>query len=195
MSKVKKNLILLVTLIFIGLDTISAAPIGLDRVQRVIDLRPSSGSYVKLRLTDPPKDKSQSGENAQTTQDERVIVETTTSIVEDEACECPVVIPAAGGFPWWTLLGLGAVPFVPLITSEETPIVTPTPTTTPTPTVTPTLTPTPTVTPTPTRPPTKTPTPKEPIPEPIAVLLFGTGLAGIGIIARKRFSRSRREEK
>ena len=71
---------------------------------------------------------------------------------------------------------------------------TPTPTT-PTPTTPTPTTPTPT-TPTPTTPTpmTPTPTPPEPVPEPMTILLFGTGLAGIGIAARKKFGKKEKTE-
>lgn len=188
----RKELALLIMILLFGVKMIFAESIKLDRVQRVIDLKPSSGHYVRLNLNDPPKSGSEEDSSSQVSQNERVIVETTTSIVEDEACECPVVIPAAGGFPWWTLLGLGAVPFVPIaFNNEETTI--PTSTETPTPTAIPTVTPAPTVPPTVT--PTKTPTPKEPIPEPVTILLFGTSLAGIGLIARRKFSKSKEERR
>ncbi|MBK8303216.1 MAG: PEP-CTERM sorting domain-containing protein [Chloracidobacterium sp.] len=50
---------------------------------------------------------------------------------------------------------------------------------------------TPTVTPTPdkTPPMTPTPTPPEPVPEPVTILLFGTGLASIGLAARRKFGK------
>ncbi|MCZ2389811.1 MAG: PEP-CTERM sorting domain-containing protein [Acidobacteria bacterium] len=36
-----------------------------------------------------------------------------------------------------------------------------------------------------------TPTPPQPVPEPITILLFGTGLASVGLAARKRFGKKR----
>ncbi|HLM00336.1 MAG TPA: PEP-CTERM sorting domain-containing protein, partial [Pyrinomonadaceae bacterium] len=59
------------------------------------------------------------------------------------------------------------------------------PTETPTPTMTPTVTPTMT--------PKVTPTP-EPVPEPMTILLFGTGLASIGLAARRRLRKRSGEE-
>jgi hypothetical protein len=45
------------------------------------------------------------------------------------------------------------------------------------------------MTPTPT-PPMMTPTPPpEPVPEPMTILLFGTGLASIGLAARRKFGK------
>jgi hypothetical protein len=92
----------------------------------------------------------------------------------------------------------------PTPTPTTTPTVTPTPpgeTPTPTPTMTPTVTPTPpeppTPTPTPTMtptPPPVTPTPPEPVPEPMTILLFGTGLASIGVAARKRLRKNAKTE-
>jgi hypothetical protein len=90
-----------------------------------------------------------------------VRTEEVTDFVQEEACNCevpPEPIAPAGGFPWW-VLGAGAAPLGFIKKGEE-----PQPVTNPTPNPTP-----------------------EPVPEPITLLLFGTGLLGLGIGARRRF--------
>jgi len=110
---------------------------------------------------------------------------TTTVIVETPT---PTVTPTP---PWIT-----PTPTPPSMTPTP-PGMTPTPTPpsmTPTPTP-PGMTPAPTppkMTPTP---PVKTPTPPtEPIPEPMTILLFGTGLASIGVAARRKFGKKDEDE-
>jgi len=76
----------------------------------------------------------------------------------------------------------------PTGTPTETPTGTPTETPTGTPTSTPTETPTGSATATPTPGITPTPTPPE-VPEPVTILLFGTGLASIGLAARRKFGK------
>lgn len=185
-----------------------AAPVRFSQVVQVIDAKPgraSNGGFANLRLADDNLILTNAGDDtddkkiATPKQQDRVITETRTEIVEEDGCDCDQPIVKKRGFPYWALLGL--VPLVFLIPDDDpkrTP--TPTPTTTPTgtptgtPTATPTTTPTTTPTATPTETPTVTPTP-EPVPEPVTILLFGTGLAGIGIAARKRFRRRNDEEK
>lgn len=187
----------------------SAAPVKFGQIRQIINSKPgkaATAAFEQLRLIgdEPPvkngDDKTKGGDTtaqpATPQQDDgRVIVETTSEIVEDEVCDC-ITPPPPGRFPYaW--LALGAVPLIFLIPHGKT---TPTPPTTGTPTPT-TETPTPTTqtptpttqTPTPTTqtptPFTPTPTPPEPVPEPMTILLFGTGLASVGMAARKRLGK------
>lgn len=150
-----------------------ASPIRLDQVVQTVNAKPNkakTGGFSQLRLSDDPiadDDKTKSP------QDKRVIVTENVEIVESETCETEQP-PEPKGFPKWALLGLAAIPVAIILIRRDTP--TPTPTTTLPPTSTPPTTP------------TMTPTP-EPVPEPMTVLLFGTGLAGIGVAARRRMRR------
>lgn len=185
---------------------IDAAPVRFDQVVQLVDARPgaSSPDFTRLRLAneysyfvtgDGDDDKKA---KAPVPQDGRVITETKTEIVTDDVCDCEEEIVTKRGFPKWALLGLAAIPiaFILIKRKKETPTptstipnMTPTPPPT-TPTPTPGITPTPTPKMTPTPPPiTPTPTPPEPVPEPVTILLFGTGLASIGYAARRKFGK------
>lgn len=202
--------------ILMAVTTATAAPVRFDQVVQIINAKPgkaNTGSFSQLRLVngeivlDDKDDDNKDGEKIKTVtpqQDDRVIIETTSEIVEDDVCDCDQPQIATRKFPYWALLGLAAVPLLFLIPNNDDDTPTPTPTvpttmtptptdgtptptpTTPTPTPT-TPTPTPT-TPTPT-PTTPTPTPPEAVPEPMTLLLFGTGLASIGLAARKKFGK------
>lgn len=166
-----------------------AAPVTYQQVQQVVNVKPGKanvGSYAQLRLaSDDPIVKTNVGDDPKTGDDDRVITETRTEIVEDDSCDCPAIQVRSGGFPKWALLGLAAVPAAFLIKGGDDKSPTPTPSVPGTPTTVLSPTPTPTVTPTVTPTPPTTPTP-EPVPEPMTILLFGTGLAGVGIVARRK---------
>jgi hypothetical protein len=188
---------------FLPLSQVSAAPVQFNEVVQFVSAKPgkaSTGSFSRLGLvTDNTGDvTSDDDDDKKKKQDGRVITTTTTEVVEDEDCDCVIPEGGGGGFPKWALLGLAAIPIAIILIRRKKD--TPTPTTTPsipittTPTATP-GTPTPTPgTPTPTMTPPTSPTPPEPVPEPMTILLFGTGLAGIGMAARKRFGKKAKKE-
>lgn len=211
MNNIRFRLILsAVCLVSIMMSAIksNAAPVQFNQVFQVINASPgkaATGGFAQLRLADENSVVIKDGDDKKTAppqQDERVITETRAEIMENDVCDCESPYIATRRFPY-ALLGLGAIPFLFLIprkkrtptptptpptTETPTPETTPTPGTTPTPVTTPTpgTTPTPDTTPTP---PMTTPTPPEPVPEPMTILLFGSGLASIGLAARRKLGK------
>ena len=176
-----------------GFTQVSAAPIRFDQVVQVLNSRPekaTTGSFAQLRvagdflfLFDDGDDKKKK------TQDGRVITETKSDIVQDDVCDCEEPSHEKRRFPKWALLGLAAIPIAFIIIEhddDKTP--TPTPSVPVTPSQTQTPHTTPSMTPTPMTPP-PSPTPPEPVPEPITILLFGTGLASVGLAARRKYGK------
>lgn len=176
-----------------GLTRINAAPVQFNEVVQFVSAKPgmaSTGSFSQLSF--PTDDTADVTSDDDDDKKKRVITTTSTDIVTDPDCDCVEPDPPEGrGFPKWALLGLAAIPIAIILIRRKkdhpTPTVTPSIPITQTPTVTPTVTVTPT-------PPTVTPTPPEPVPEPMTILLFGTGLAGIGMAARKRFGKKEKKE-
>lgn len=185
------KIFLSVAVIFVMMSAsvaIDAAPVNYKQVVQVVNAKPGkagTGNFSQLRLArknfaltlndgdgDDKKDGDEKKkESAAPTQDDRVITITTEEIAENEECDCVEAIEIAKtGIPKWPFFGLGAIPFI-FIPPPKTDSPTPTPPTTQTPT-----------------PMTPTPTPP-PVPEPMTLLLFGTGLAGIGLAARKKFGK------
>ncbi len=182
--------------IMMAAGTAKAAPVQFTQVVQLVNAKPgkaNTGSFAQLRLAGDDlvlvsNDDAKTVESVAPQDDPRVITETRSEIIEEEVCDCE--IPTPGGFPYWTL-GFAAVPFLFLIPpgdDGDNPPSSPTTTPTGTPTATPTATPTPTT-------PTPTPTPPtEPVPEPMTILLFGTGLASIGLAARRRYGKRKEDE-
>ncbi|CAA9413718.1 MAG: hypothetical protein AVDCRST_MAG74-2471 [uncultured Pyrinomonadaceae bacterium] len=163
-------------------NSATAAPVYFNEVVQVVNAKPGkagTGGFAQLRLADDDlvltdDDKKK---NASPIQDDRVITETRSEIVEEEVCDCENPLPPviAAAFPYWTL-GFAAVPLAFLVPPGDDDNESPT-------TSTPPTTPTPT-----------TPAPPAPVPEPMTIILFGTGLASIGMAARRRFGKKTDEE-
>lgn len=192
--------------VLLSVNSAFAGPVHLNQVVQTVNAEPGkagTSDFSRLLLVNDYV-LFNSGDDAISPldDDDRVITTTKTEIVEEGPCECEDVVVEKRKFPYW-VLGFAAIPLLFLIPRDKdetpTPTIPITVTQTPTPeTPTPTpKTPTPTPkTPTPTKtpPPTMTPTPPEPVPEPMTLLLFGSGLAGIGVAARKRFGKKKKAE-
>lgn len=168
--------------------TAQAAPVQMNQVVQVVNAKPgkaATGGFAELRLDgDDPATAGDDDETKkaapQPPQDDRVITETRSEIVEDDVCDCVAPVIVGAGFPYgWLALGAAPLAFLVPPGDDDPPTGT---------------TPTPTPSTTPTPPPT-TPTPSAPVPEPMTILLFGTGLAGIGFATRRKLGKKDKETK
>ena len=176
--------------ILAGFTKIDAGPVLFSQVIQIVNAKPGNaetGTFSRIRVAGDSVftagDDDEKTQPDQTRQDGRVITETKSDIIEEEVC-LPCDEPTHRKPPYWLLLGLAAIPIAWIIIDHKDPTPTQTPGMTPTPT--PPITPTPTATPPPVTP---TPTPPQAVPEPVTILLFGTGLASVGLAARRRFGK------
>lgn len=195
---------------------VKAGSIGLNEVVQVVNSNPQNtrkNGVTELRVSqqdqeNPPQLKTpvastttattesatpqqQDGNNFPPSPQTRIQDESGEIVeITEEQCDCADLKPAIieegrrRGFPFY-LLGIAAVPLIFLATRDNDDNPSP-PTSSPTPTSPGTVT-TPTMSPSV---PDTTPTP-----EPLSILLFGTGLAGLGAAARRRFKGKKNEDK
>ncbi|MDQ3179774.1 MAG: hypothetical protein M3Q33_04565 [Acidobacteriota bacterium] len=112
--------------------TANAAPVTFNQIMQIINAKPgnaNSGGFAQLRLaggelifTDEDGNDDEKGADdgkQKPPQDDRIITETRSEIVEDEVCDCaPIDIPK-GGFPKYALFGLAAIPLLFLIPRDR----------------------------------------------------------------------------
>ena len=188
MKKIIIYNLLVIALSWVTVAVVQAGPVRISDVTPVVNGNPAKSAAPQLlvKTSDDPKAvvKQNGGDDTKKTtaapqqqENPRVIVEDGEPVITQEAepCNCPADFGTGpfnatkSGFPYKYLLPLAATPLVALCCTNGGSTPTPTPIIVP---------------------PNDTPTPTTPTPEPATILLFGTGLSGIGFAARRWLRKS-----